>query len=35
MKYLFHRLTALLLAVLLLCGAGGILSYAAQITLPS
>ena len=34
MKYLFHRLTALLLAVLLLCGAGGILSYAAQITLP-
>ena len=34
MKTLFHRLTALILALLLLCSAGSVLSFAAQPGLP-
>ena len=34
MKFLLHRFTALLLAVLLFCSAGGVLAFAAQTALP-
>ena len=34
MKYLFYRLTALLLAVLLFCSTGGVFALAAQGELP-
>ena len=34
MKYLLHRMTALLLALLLLCSAGGVFAFASQKALP-